>query len=603
MKNNSRFVSALFAGILSLLAVAAFLSLSPLTSSMLHRDSGIFLSIGWQLTHGKVLYLQTWDDKQPLIFLINALGLIIGNGSVWGVWVLECLFIVATVLLTYILLQRILPSFASFIVTSTSFLSIYLVMSGNFTEEYALFFQTAILFVFGIFYLPKKGKRSRGWASLLLGILTGLSFCLKQTYIDVAIAVALLAVFIAWVEGDHSIFINLIWVMVGFILVQGTLVGYFFFNGALKSYWESAFLFNKYYSTLGLLEWFHSALETLEFTFSKPVFFLAGLIWMAGFLTLIVKISPWIKKFIQTRFAKWLTLTFGVLFLSLFGYSLWQGQNSTFGLLKVSTLVLGVACTYFSLFLFGRKKFNINSFIQEVRFEFGKMNWHELSLEILLIIGLMDLPIVLLFISLSGMGFPHYFISLYYSVFLLLAVGGLFVGKKLLGTEKNQIFTSIVVGLFVCANFVPLLQVITSLNNAKNDSTSTGDIAKVASYLKNNSNLNDKVQVWGCEAIIYFLAERESPTRFGFPFIAYYDTPFAESAQAEIYHAIVSTPPKFIAEIKDENLPLVNGMSIEKCLRDYPSPKPNLDGIRNFVCSNYKLVKTIGAVDVYEFKK
>ena len=44
-------------------------------------DNGVFLYGGQQLLVGKTPYLDFWDHKGPLIYFINALGLMIGKGS------------------------------------------------------------------------------------------------------------------------------------------------------------------------------------------------------------------------------------------------------------------------------------------------------------------------------------------------------------------------------------------------------------------------------------------------------------------------------------------------------------------------------------------
>lgn len=56
------------------------------------RDNGFFLYSGSQILKGKLPYLDFWDSKGPLIFYINALGLFIGKGTRWGVWLLEYFF-------------------------------------------------------------------------------------------------------------------------------------------------------------------------------------------------------------------------------------------------------------------------------------------------------------------------------------------------------------------------------------------------------------------------------------------------------------------------------------------------------------------------------
>ncbi len=54
-----------------------------------HSDSSVYLYIGQHLLKGAVPYRDTFDNKGPLLYLVNALGLTLGAGSFWGVYVLE----------------------------------------------------------------------------------------------------------------------------------------------------------------------------------------------------------------------------------------------------------------------------------------------------------------------------------------------------------------------------------------------------------------------------------------------------------------------------------------------------------------------------------
>lgn len=52
------------------------------------EDSGLFLHIGQRLLHGDVLYRDISDNKPPLVYWINELGLWLGRGSPGGVFIL-----------------------------------------------------------------------------------------------------------------------------------------------------------------------------------------------------------------------------------------------------------------------------------------------------------------------------------------------------------------------------------------------------------------------------------------------------------------------------------------------------------------------------------
>ena len=158
-------VAALFA-----IIIVAFWTLSPTYIPVPHRDSGIFLNIGSEILRGKILYLQTWDNKQPLLYFINAAGLWLGGGSIWGVWSLELALFLIGMGSAYAMLRRTLTSWLSFVVVAISFLTTFQVMSGNFSEEYAVVFQVAILAVLFLFYLPARNPKARSWAAVAMGI-------------------------------------------------------------------------------------------------------------------------------------------------------------------------------------------------------------------------------------------------------------------------------------------------------------------------------------------------------------------------------------------------------------------------------------------------
>ena len=92
-------------GLALLLGALCFARRNPITGFTPGTDQGVYLYIAHQLLNGAPPYRDVFDNKGPLLYLINALGLILGGGSFWGVYVLEyCLLAVSTVL-TYLLLK------------------------------------------------------------------------------------------------------------------------------------------------------------------------------------------------------------------------------------------------------------------------------------------------------------------------------------------------------------------------------------------------------------------------------------------------------------------------------------------------------------------
>src|SRR6185436_9663106 len=108
---------------------------NPNNMTLPSRDSGVFLYVGWRLLTGDVPYRDVWDHKPPLIYFINGLGLSITPDSLWGIWVIQGVFLFASFLLLYKLLEKEFNTYAAIsgsILFATELLTI--LNRGNVTE-------------------------------------------------------------------------------------------------------------------------------------------------------------------------------------------------------------------------------------------------------------------------------------------------------------------------------------------------------------------------------------------------------------------------------------------------------------------------------------
>jgi hypothetical protein len=72
---------------------------NPANMAWPSRDSGVFLYAGWRILSGELPYRDIWDHKPPLIYYLNALGLVVSGGSRWGVWCIEFILLFTAALL------------------------------------------------------------------------------------------------------------------------------------------------------------------------------------------------------------------------------------------------------------------------------------------------------------------------------------------------------------------------------------------------------------------------------------------------------------------------------------------------------------------------
>ena len=174
---------------LLLLLIAGFVlwCVSPAVNPISGRDSGVFQYIGWKILDGDVPYLNAWDHKPPAVFLLIELGLLIGNGSGWGVWLIEWISFFNAALFGYFLIEHFFGSVISGVVTSLGLFTITMWISeSSFTTEYGLSIQFIIILL--IFQFASRSTPNRV-SFFIFGILAGYLFLLKRTLFGVWISI------------------------------------------------------------------------------------------------------------------------------------------------------------------------------------------------------------------------------------------------------------------------------------------------------------------------------------------------------------------------------------------------------------------------------
>ncbi len=243
-KNLFTWVSESFVVLLGSLFV--LLPISPANAAYSYRDSGVFLYMGWRILHGEVPYIHVWDHKPPVIYYLNALGLGLANNSVWGVWVIQLLFLFTATFIGYKLLKGLFGLYPAIVSTFTWLLAlVFIIQGGNLTTAYTLPLQFGALF---LFFLSLQKTNRLGYF-LAIGIFGGLAFFTKQTVISIWLAIILITLFqgIKHKTIRRSLF-QVMMIIAGYLLMAVIFFGYFYYRGALGEFWDAAFLYNFAYS-------------------------------------------------------------------------------------------------------------------------------------------------------------------------------------------------------------------------------------------------------------------------------------------------------------------------------------------------------------------
>ena len=217
------------------------------------RDGGFFLYAGGQILDGRIPYQGFWDSKGPGIFYINALGLLLGGGSRWGVWFVEFVCIFGTfVLLYHTLSKRWGIGAALFGVILAGFGLRTVLGYGNYTEEYALLFNAAGLALF----LSMVDVERNYWKYLWVGAFFGLSFTFRANNIGGLFAI-LGAIFLFHVfKRNYLESLRIILaILLGFILPPLLWTIYFAALGNAGEMVYASIIFNFSYSAAKDREW------------------------------------------------------------------------------------------------------------------------------------------------------------------------------------------------------------------------------------------------------------------------------------------------------------------------------------------------------------
>jgi 4-amino-4-deoxy-L-arabinose transferase-like glycosyltransferase len=225
---------------------AALLVAVPVLHPETAGDRAVFGYIGWRILQGELPYRDVWDHKPPAIHYLNALGLLIGRGSIWGIAALQWLALLAAVVLGFLALRRGFSAGPALFASAVWLVGINPVFEGgDLTESFALPLQFAALLLFA------AAARARGsvWLWFLTGIVGGVAFALRQNLIGVWLAIVVWVLVEALRTRDLGLVPRVVVpVGLGGLAITGVWLVYFARAGLLADVWADAFVFNFGYS-------------------------------------------------------------------------------------------------------------------------------------------------------------------------------------------------------------------------------------------------------------------------------------------------------------------------------------------------------------------
>jgi len=210
--------------------------------SMPGFDSGVFLYEGQHWLQGEMPYRDMWDHKGPLIYVLNAVGLLMGRGDWHGLLLLEWLWLGAALWMLFAALSSAFSRPAAFAgcavyaIAAPTFLNDV----GNMTESWNFGFQA--LAMLALVHLLQRKTPALGW-SAALGLCGAGAFLLRPN-----LAVVFAGATLLWMLRARPTRGELVAFALALVLPVALMAVYLRQNGAWGAMKDEYFAYNAVYS-------------------------------------------------------------------------------------------------------------------------------------------------------------------------------------------------------------------------------------------------------------------------------------------------------------------------------------------------------------------
>ena len=249
MKNEAAKKLIVSLGVVFLFLIVSY-GITSYSSTLTHStecgdlDSYCYRYMGMVIAKGAVPYRDAFDNKGPLIYVLNCIGYLINRK--FGVFLVEYVFMTLFLFVQYSIARRFVDVKRSVIYTIAANGPMGAFFLGNMTEEYALLFLSMGLLVYIDYFLFDK----REWYRIFIcGLSCGAVMMLRPNMIAVWIVFCFYAVFIDIrnkkgfpVKTALLFLLGIFAVVIPFIIWLGA-------YGAIGDFWNAYIMTNISYST------------------------------------------------------------------------------------------------------------------------------------------------------------------------------------------------------------------------------------------------------------------------------------------------------------------------------------------------------------------
>ncbi|MEM7036660.1 MAG: glycosyltransferase family 39 protein, partial [Bacteroidota bacterium] len=210
-------------------------------------DEAFYLMSAEKIVDGGVQYVDTWDNKPPVLAWFYSLFVgIFGSAAIYVIRIFTCIYLYISALLLnqFVVDNKLLQRFSLL----PAFLLIFLCSVPWYAQELNGEILMNLPIILSVFQLLKVTERSRKNNSHLFfaGVLLGLSFMIKYQAIFVFFGIlgAYITIHTPRISETFSLF-------AGFFMSILVLVGGIYLTGAIEAFWDIGVVYNLDYIFLG----------------------------------------------------------------------------------------------------------------------------------------------------------------------------------------------------------------------------------------------------------------------------------------------------------------------------------------------------------------
>lgn len=231
-------------------------------------DSSVFTYVAKVIVAGGMPYRDTFDHKGPLIYLIDALGLLINEQI--GIWIVEVITLFIIFLYTYKIasLLRCGSLLSCFVVTVGVVVFPYYFQGGNLTEEYSCAFIIISLYYFLKIFIDYRFERC---AAILCGISFASVSMLRINMISLWIVMGGVIILEHIIKKRKMEFYRFVfWFSVAAAFVFIPILLWLIVNNAFYDFIRDYFIFNFRYSSDPVRASMSNIITAIKFFLMKP---------------------------------------------------------------------------------------------------------------------------------------------------------------------------------------------------------------------------------------------------------------------------------------------------------------------------------------------